>query len=191
MADPTRKTILITGASSGLGAEMARQFAALGHDLALCARRLEKLEAPRKAASDRRWREGIDRLLDSMSTEHRGSFWAWMDEHCGGRRIPVYPGETTADILFRFKPPALVRAVWLLMLEHMQSGAAPLLPPTVADVYVNDPDAFPTNPCDGCDYLLPTQSKLLADGTYRHLRAYEGECPACGRDNRQQEAGTA
>ncbi|MBB6628079.1 SDR family oxidoreductase [Nocardioides sp. KIGAM211] len=38
------KTILITGASAGLGAEMARQFAAAGHDLALCARRLERLE---------------------------------------------------------------------------------------------------------------------------------------------------
>ncbi|WP_028653678.1 SDR family oxidoreductase [Nocardioides halotolerans] len=40
-------TILITGASSGLGAEMARQFAARGHDLALCARRTERLEALR------------------------------------------------------------------------------------------------------------------------------------------------
>jgi short-subunit dehydrogenase len=39
------KTILITGASSGLGAEMARQFADKGHDLALCARRTDKLDA--------------------------------------------------------------------------------------------------------------------------------------------------
>jgi len=34
---------LITGASSGLGAEMARQFAAKGHELALVARRRERL----------------------------------------------------------------------------------------------------------------------------------------------------
>ena len=40
-----RQKILITGASSGLGEGMARAFAAKGRDLALCARRTERLDA--------------------------------------------------------------------------------------------------------------------------------------------------
>jgi hypothetical protein len=43
-----RKNILITGASSGLGAGMAREFSALGRNLALCARRTDRLETLRE-----------------------------------------------------------------------------------------------------------------------------------------------
>jgi len=40
----TRQNILITGASSGLGKGMAMEFAKQGRNLALCARRVERLE---------------------------------------------------------------------------------------------------------------------------------------------------
>ena len=51
-----RKNVLITGASSGLGAGMARVLAAKGHHLALTARRVDRLEA----------------LRDELLAAHRG-----------------------------------------------------------------------------------------------------------------------
>ncbi len=44
---PVRQRILITGASAGLGEGMARRFAGMGRDLALAARRTDRLEALR------------------------------------------------------------------------------------------------------------------------------------------------
>ena len=48
MPHSVRQRILISGASAGLGAGMARRFAAMGRDLALVARRTERLDALRE-----------------------------------------------------------------------------------------------------------------------------------------------
>ena len=45
------KVVIITGASGGLGKQMALRFAQEGAKLAICARREKKLKRPRTSAS--------------------------------------------------------------------------------------------------------------------------------------------
>ncbi|HAB43150.1 MAG TPA: short chain dehydrogenase, partial [Acinetobacter sp.] len=58
------KTILITGASSGIGAGMAREFAKKGYNLAICARRLERLETLKQELESRYDIKVIAKTLD-------------------------------------------------------------------------------------------------------------------------------
>lgn len=61
------KTVLITGASSGLGAMMARKFAYLGYDIAICARRLERLESLKIELEDQ---YGITVYVHTLDVTH-------------------------------------------------------------------------------------------------------------------------
>ncbi len=65
----SRGVVLVTGASSGLGAEMARQFADLGYDLALCARRTERLESLAAEITARTGRRVETAALDVTDAE--------------------------------------------------------------------------------------------------------------------------
>lgn len=80
-----RRTILITGASSGLGEEMARQFAAKGRDLALTARRTDRLERLRAEllAAYPAIRVAI-RTLDVTDADRVFTVFRELDEELGG-----------------------------------------------------------------------------------------------------------
>jgi len=58
------KTILITGASSGIGAGMAREFAQKGYNLAICARRLERLDTLKQELESQYGVKVIAKTLD-------------------------------------------------------------------------------------------------------------------------------
>ncbi len=58
------KTILITGASSGIGAGMAREFAKKGYNLAICARRMERLDALKQELESQHGIQVIAKILD-------------------------------------------------------------------------------------------------------------------------------
>lgn len=76
-----RRLTLITGASEGIGAELARVMAESGHDLALVARRGERLAAlaneiattgrprPLVIASDLSRPEGVETLMQALAAE--------------------------------------------------------------------------------------------------------------------------
>lgn len=90
----TRQKILITGASSGLGAGMARAFAAKGRDLALCARRTDRLDELKDELTQRY--PGINiavAALDVNDHEQVPKVFAELSDELGGiDRVVVNAG---------------------------------------------------------------------------------------------------
>jgi short-subunit dehydrogenase len=93
MTRPHRGVVVITGASSGLGEEMARQFAVLGYDLGLCARRadrLHKLANDIRAATGRRVETAALDVIDPGAV--RAVFGGFADAFGSLDRIIVNAG---------------------------------------------------------------------------------------------------
>jgi short-subunit dehydrogenase len=65
--DPT-STVVVTGASSGIGAELARQLAQRGYGVTLVARRAEKLQ---ELADELAGRHGIEAAVESADLQER------------------------------------------------------------------------------------------------------------------------
>lgn len=151
--------------------------------------RVDRVEASVQRRWRRRWGAGLAQLRATMDPEHARLAARWLREHVDSRvQGPHVESErhVCPQCINQLDPPALARAVWFLLLEHTVGDGAPVtMPPNVARVYLKDPNAYPANPCEGCGYLLPTRSQMMADGTYRHIGVYRGECPVCGLSNRE------
>lgn len=88
------RSVLITGASSGLGEGMAREFASRGYNLALCARRTERLEALKEELGRRHPDIAVSvRALDVNDHDRVFEvFQAFRDDFNGLDRILVNAG---------------------------------------------------------------------------------------------------
>lgn len=77
MAEAAQSYALVTGASAGLGAEFARQLAASGQSLVLCARRLERLrELAQQLASE----HGVDvQVIEADLSCSDGALQLWRE----------------------------------------------------------------------------------------------------------------
>ena len=154
------------------------------------ARRLDRVESAARVDFERRWAAANGALRRSLAPEHLALIRGWFSQDpapdaatCpSGRdhRPPQFCGRCIDTV----RPPALVRAMWDIVVDHITTGSPVALPPEVARIYVDDPDAMPARACAGCGYLLPMRAKVRPDGTYRYLASYEGMCPVCGRDTR-------
>ncbi|HEX9703966.1 MAG TPA: SDR family NAD(P)-dependent oxidoreductase [Gemmatimonadales bacterium] len=82
----TGKLVLITGASSGIGAACARRFAADGANLVLWARRLDRLE---RLAEELRAARRVEVAVASVDVRDRATVNRTSDALVGGGRVPT------------------------------------------------------------------------------------------------------
>jgi short-subunit dehydrogenase len=76
----TRRTALVTGASSGIGLEIARLLAAGGYDLIVVARSAERLESVARELRDRHGVSVLSRAIDLSEPDAARSLWRELTE---------------------------------------------------------------------------------------------------------------
>lgn len=136
-------------------------------------KRLEVLEVAAYEHQLERFRAAVRALRGSLAPDQARALRDWILEHdIKAVACPSFHPDARfcLDCIDAMDPPALMRAMWVLLFEHLERGGPVVLPTEVARVYLDHADAVPAIPCPQCRYLLPSRDGRLA---------YAGACPGC------------
>lgn len=132
MNDTTRPCALITGASSGIGAALAREFAAAGHDLILAARGAAAMQS---LADELKAQHGIEAVVLAADLTAAGAAAALFDQVAErGLRVDVLvnnAGVGFCDELHR-QDPAQIHTMLALNVTSLTELTRAFLPGMVA-----------------------------------------------------------
>ena len=123
----SKQTILITGASSGIGAELARQYAGAKTRLILTGRDLERLQAVQAAAEAK----GAEVFIKVIDVTDRDAMAAWLTAQDAETPIDLaYANAGIADGIRRraYEPEEVSRALFDINLYGALNTVYPLLP---------------------------------------------------------------
>ena len=145
-------------------------------------RRVAVLEKAARAETEGWFSEALHALAATMAPEHLRVVSEWQQRPDVRADFRAHPRDPWPAREARLAPPALVRAAWRLLIRHLERGTPVALPPAVAQIYLDDPDAWPCNECTGCGYLAPVRIRWTRSGRPEVVLTYLEECPACDAD---------
>ena len=144
-------------------------------------RRIARLEQTATARYWQRWRAAERTLFESMIPQHRNVLGAWNELPDVHHLYEASPsGIPYAVVLARLDPPAIVRAAFEMIAWAADTGAPLHLRPELAQVYLDDPDAWARDVCAACGFLWPIRARHLGQGRLTVLGTYTDHCQECG-----------
>jgi hypothetical protein len=141
--------------------------------------RVDQLDRRIWILSRERWKDACAEIAQTMAKDHRALVEGWHTPMIRADFVR-YPWDPWARRRERLNPPRLVHALYEILEWGVRFGTPLALPPEVAQIYVDDPDAYARDDCEDCGYLAPLRARVTRVQNLIVIHRYFPSCPLCG-----------